>query len=103
MEERRAQDGGKEPWGNLPLDEHHAHLLLEFDEQALSLSSLIEAVERAAAKVMDVHSLPGASPHVKAVLVTIDTQDIRPVVLRLARYPLLRLEGYNARAGRSTP
>jgi len=96
-------DRSEERWRDVPLDALHAHLLLEYDEGALPLSTLIEAIESASATVVDIHSLRADASRTKAVLVTIDTQDIRPVVLRLAGYPLLRLEGYNARAGNPTP
>jgi hypothetical protein len=96
-------DRREERWRDVPLDAVHAHLLLEYDERVLPLSNLIEAIESAAATVVDIRNLRADASGRKAVLVTIDTQDIRPVVLRLAGYPLLRLEGYNARAGNPTP
>jgi hypothetical protein len=85
--------------GDLPLDDAHAHLLLEYDERVVALSRVIEAIEGVTAAVLDIRTLRDGPRGTKAVLVSIDTPDIRPVVLRLSGYPLLRVEGYNARLG----
>jgi hypothetical protein len=96
-------DPSDERWRGIPLDDEHAHLLLEYDERVVVLSNVIQAIEGTAAAVVGVRSLRGDSQGTKAVLVTIETQDIRPVLLRLSSYPLARMEGYNARTGRQQP
>ena len=84
---------------DIRLDDEHAHILMEYDERASPLSDLMETIEGAATVVVDVVVIRDTPANPKAVLVTLDTQDIRSVILSLAKYPLINIEGYDSKSG----
>jgi hypothetical protein len=84
---------------DIRLDDEHAHLLMEYDERATPLAHLMGTIEAAATRVVDVVLLREAPADTKAVLVTLDTRDIRSVILSLAKYPLINIEGYDSKVG----
>jgi hypothetical protein len=83
---------------DIRLDDEHAHILMEYDERATPLSHLMETIEAAATTVVDIVLLRDTPATPKAVLVTLDTRDIRSVILSLAKYPLVNIEGYDSKA-----
>ncbi len=83
------------PVNNLPLDDEHANILIDFDPRVIPLHCLTETIEMAGATLLEIISLreePGGN---KSILVRLGTQDVRNAVLNLSKHPLNRVQGYN--------
>ena len=83
---------------NLPLDDEHAHILMEFDQRVIPLRCLTETIEMAGATILEIITLSGEPEGNKSILVRLESQDVRNAVSNLARHPLIRLEGFNPKA-----
>ncbi len=81
---------------DLPLDEEHAHILIEYDPRLTPLQSLTETIETTGAKILETIVLREGPLGEKSVLIRLGIQDARSAVLSLSKYPLIRVEGYNS-------
>jgi len=84
------------PVSDLPLDEEHAHILIEYDPRLTPLHCLMETIETAGAKILETIVLREGEEGEKSVLIRLGIQDARSAVLSLSKYPLIRVEGYNS-------
>lgn len=73
-----------------------AHILIEWDPKALSPNQLVKAMEMSGAHILETISIE-EKPEGKSMLFKVDINDIREVVLALAKYPLKKIKGYNSK------
>ena len=81
---------------DLPLDDEHAHILLEYDQGVIPLECLTESIETAGAEILQIIVLREGPEARRSVLIRLGTQDARNAILSLSKYPLTRVEGFNS-------
>jgi hypothetical protein len=91
-------EGFSDPIGNIPLDDEHAHILVEYYENAISLRLLIETIEISGAEILETIPLREEPGGPRLVLFKLDVEDARNVVISLSKHPLANLKGYNAKS-----
>jgi hypothetical protein len=84
---------------DLPLDDEHAHILLEYDQGVIPLHCLTETIETAGGRILQIIVLREGPEGRRSVLVRLGTQDARNAILSLSKYPLRMVEGFNSGKG----
>jgi hypothetical protein len=80
---------------DVPLDDKYSHIFVEYNSQVASLNSLKETIEMTGAQILDTTILREEPAGNKSILIKLDIQDVREVILSLLKYNLIRIEGYN--------
>ena len=82
---------------NLPLDDEHCHILIDFDEKVVTFHRLKETIEMTGAAILEIITLREDPEGNKSILIRLETQDVRNVVLTVSKFPLNRIQGYNSK------
>jgi hypothetical protein len=82
---------------DIPLDEGYAHVLIEYDRERVSLPKLLETIEMTGARVIETRDLRPGKERNRAILLKLDAEDVREVILNLSKYPLVNVTGYNSK------
>ena len=85
------------PFGDALLDDEYSHVFVEYDQDSMPLSRMIETIEITGARIVNTVIVRDEPKWKKAVLFKLDSQDVRDIILNLSKYPLIRIKGYNAR------
>jgi hypothetical protein len=96
MDNITSLEGKDNSINDLLLDDEHAHILVEYDQDVIPLHCLTEAIESAGAEILEVIVLREGPEGNKSVFIRLGTKDARNAILNLSKYPLIRVEGYNS-------
>lgn len=88
----------KDPIQDIPLDDEHAHIFVEYDENVTSLRLLIETIEISGAEILETIPLRKEPGGPRSVLFKLDAEDVRDAVISLSKHSLANLRGYNAKS-----
>jgi hypothetical protein len=77
------------------MDEKHGYIFIEYNQQITSLDNLIETVKMTRAQILDTRILQEKPSGEKSILIKLDIQDVREVILNLLKYQLIKIKGYN--------
>ncbi len=83
-----------------PFDEDHAYLFIRYDRSVVSMDRIRRTVGEAGIAILDEAVVSEGPDEEQSVLLKLDSQDARDIVLRIARHELIAVEGYNAYAGK---
>lgn len=84
----------KDELEEIPLDDEHGHIFIEYNKDLISLQTLIKTVEMTGARILKSFSLEQRKNH-QAVLFRLNVQDVRGVVLSLSNLSFIKVKGYN--------
>jgi hypothetical protein len=79
-----------------PLDGGYAYLFIRYDQSVVSLEHIRYTVGEAGVAILDVFVVSKGPGREQSVLLKLDSQDVREIVLRMAKHKLIAVEGYNA-------
>ncbi len=82
---------------DIPLEEGHACVLIEYDRKSISLTKLRETIELTGTLVIEARDLSGGREKNSLVLFKLNAEDVREVVLSLSKHPLINVTGYNSK------
>jgi len=82
---------------DIPLDEDHAHIVIEYDHERVSFSELFETIEMTGTHVLETKELRAGRDRNRLILFKLDVQDVRDVMLSLSKHPLRNVTGYNSK------
>ncbi len=82
---------------DIPLDDGYAHVLIEYDQESISLPQLRETIELTGVRVIETQDLLGGPERGRLVLFKLNIEDVREVMLSLSKYPLINVTGYNSK------
>lgn len=82
---------------DITLNDMYAHIFIEYDQGKISLNQLIELIEINGTQVLEITELQVGPRGRKSILLKLDAQDVREVILNLSKYPLINLMGYNSK------
>jgi len=80
------------------LDDRHAYIYIEYDQNVVSLDCLIKTIETAGEKVLEITDFRKEPEGNKIIVIKLGTQDVRNAILNLSSHPLIRVEGCNSKA-----
>ena len=79
------------------LDDEHAHILIEYDQEVISLPLLIETIKMNGAQILETIPLREEMKRRKSILFKLNVQDVREIILHLSIHPLFKVKGYNSK------
>ncbi len=82
---------------DIPLDDGYAHVLIEYDRESVSFPNLLETIELTGARVIETRDLRPGRERNRVILLKLDIEDVREVILSLSKYPLMNVTGYNSK------
>ena len=82
---------------NIPLDEGYAHIVIEYDQDRVSFSELLETIRMTGTQVLETQELRAGPDQNRSILFKLDIQDVRDVMLSLSKHPLMNVTGYNSK------
>jgi hypothetical protein len=81
---------------DIPLDDEHAHILVEYSHDVISLQTLIKTIEMNGTRILNSFPLRESKRN-KSILFKLDIQDVREVILDLSNLSLIKLKGCNSK------
>jgi hypothetical protein len=82
---------------DIPLEEGYAHIVIEYDQERVSFSELLETIKSTGTQVLETKELRAGPDQNRSVLFKLDIQDVRDVMLSLSKHPLMNVTGYNSK------
>lgn len=82
---------------DIHLDEGYAHIVIEYDQERVSFSELLETIEMTGTQVLETKELRPGPDQNRSILFKLDIQDVRDVMLSLSKHPLMNVTGYNSK------
>jgi hypothetical protein len=78
-------------------DDRYGHVLIRYDQQAVTLRSLKETIRETGAEILVTRKVSKGPGTERTVLMKLSNEDVRLVILRLTRHQLIEVEGYNGK------
>ncbi len=79
------------------MDEAHAYILIEYDTNVVTLDSIRETVEKGGANILEITQLEKKDDNIESIVIRLDIQDARPLVVFLSKFPFAKIEAYNSK------